>query len=525
MLAKIFSGALRGIGAQIIEVEVAASQGLRSFNIVGLADTAIKEAKERVCSAIKNAGLKPPNQETRRVVVNLAPADLKKEGSHYDLPIALGYLLASGQTHFEPLGKIILGELALNGELRPIRGALSFALLAAKNNFKQIILPKENAKEAGLIDFLANNNTQIIGVNNLKEAILFLEGQQEIVSHKTLWTDYANRPAVSEIDPIRNPASNGVDLGWIKGQEHSKRGLEIAVAGAHNLFLQGPPGTGKTLLAKAAVSIMPDLQPEELLELVQIYSASGLLPTDQFPSQRPFRAPHHSASEPTIIGGGQPVRAGEITLAHRGVLFLDEFPEFHRDVLESLRQPIEQGEITVQRAKVNLTLPARFFLIAAANPCPCGYRNDPEKDCTCTQSQVAAYRRKLSGPLMDRMDIFCWVSALKYEHLTSQEKPQESILVKQKIAQARAIQKARLQNDGLLTNTEMTLPLIKKHCQLDKPSEMLLRKWVDSGDLSGRGYHRVLKVARTIADLDNRPNIGLADVSEALSYRQKETAN
>lgn len=512
MLSKIFSGALKGIQAQIIEVEVAANQGLRSFNIVGLADTAIKEAKERIAAAIKSIGLKSPLQETRKVVVNLAPADLKKEGSHYDLPIALGYLLASEQTSFDPNGKIILGELALNGDLRPIKGALSFALLASQKGFQQIILPQENVKEAGLVHLLAGQNSlQVIGLGNLKEAIFFLEGQKTIEEKKFTLADF-----------IKKPAANNLNLDWVKGQGHSKRGLEIAVAGGHNLFLQGPPGTGKTLLAKAAISIMPDLAPEELLELAQIYSASGFNINEPWFGQRPFRAPHHSASEPSIIGGGSPARAGEITLAHRGILFLDEFPEFHRDVLESLRQPLEQGEITVQRAKTNLNLPARFLLIAAANPCPCGYYNDPEKECTCAPSQRAAYQRKMSGPLMDRLDIFCWVSSLKYEHLISEpDEDKETIVIKRNIALARARQKERLRSEGLFVNAEMTPPLIKKHCQLDNVGQKMLRKSVNAGELSGRGYHRVLKVARTIADLAGRENITPANLSEALSYRQR----
>ncbi|MDD5750110.1 MAG: YifB family Mg chelatase-like AAA ATPase [Candidatus Pacebacteria bacterium] len=516
MLARIFSAALDGINARTIEVEVAALNGLRSFNIVGLADTSVKEAKERVCSAIKCVGLKPPNQETRRVVINLAPADLKKEGGHYDLPIALGYLLSSGQIRFNPARKIILGELALNGDLRPVKGALSFALLAAKNGCELIILPKENAREAGLVHLLAgNDDLRVIGAASLKEAILFLEGKKEIAGEKTPLADLS-----------KEPLTNEVDLSWIKGQEHSKRGIEVAGAGGHNLFLQGPPGTGKTLLARAMVSIMPYLEPEELLELVQIYSAAGILPANQLPTRRPFRAPHHSASEPAIIGGGSPPRPGEITLAHRGVLFLDEFPEFHRNVLESLRQPMEQGEITVQRSKTNLTLPARFMLIGAANPCPCGFRNDPEKQCTCAPGQVAAYQRKLSGPLMDRLDIFCWVSPLKYEHLAGGENQEsESRQVRERITRARNIQKKRLHGEGILTNAEMTLPLIKKHCQLDSASQAILKKSVDSGWLSGRGYHRVLKVSRTIADLDERDNIISADINEALSYRQKETVN
>lgn len=510
MLAKVFSGILKAIQAQLVEVEVSANKGLRSFTIVGLADTAIKEAKERVCSAIKNSGLKPPHQDTRKVIVNLAPADLKKEGSYFDLPIALGYLLASGQARFDTRGKLILGELALNGDLKPIRGAINFALLAKEIGFDEIILPKINAKEASLANLAGQNKLKISGAANLKETILFLENKKDINQETFAWEDFSKAPQL----PI-------IDLSWIKGQGQAKRCLEIAVAGGHNLFLEGPPGTGKTLLAKAALSIMPALTPQEALEVTQIYSANGLLANGVFNITRPFRAPHHSASEPTIIGGGSPARAGEITLAHRGVLFLDEFPEFHRDVLESLRQPIEQGEITVQRTKQCFTLPARFFLIASANPCPCGFYNDQEKECKCAQSQINGYQRKMSGPLMDRIDLFCWVSTLKYDELTQDNQELESPSVKTRVEAAREIQKQRFSKDNILTNSEMTIPLIKKHCQLDSPSQNILKSWVDTGKLSGRAFHRVLKTARTLADLDGRKNITIDDINEVLHYRRR----
>lgn len=510
MVAKIYSAALNGIGAVLIEVEVASTPGLKAFNIVGLGDAAIKESKERVGAAIKSIGLSPPHNQAKRMVVNLAPADLKKQGSLYDLPIALGVLQSTNQVRFNPQGKLILGELALDGALKPIKGALSFALMARDQGLNQIILPKQNAKEAGLAAILnAEKEFHVIGVNDLGQAIHFLEKRINIESQKT------NLEALD--DSLKEFE---VDFDWIKGQTHAKKGLEIAAAGGHNLFLQGPPGAGKTILAKSVVSILPKLIPQEVLELTRIYSAIGLLSEKHFSLNRPFRAPHHSASLPALIGGSAHIRPGEITLAHRGVLFLDEFPEFRRDALEALRQPIESGQITIQRAHGSAVFPAKFFLIASANPCPCGYYNDPEKECTCTSSQVASYRRKMSGPLMDRFDIFCWVGAVKYDELVS---PEETVKTetKQNIENSRKIQRDRLKNENILVNAEMRLPEIKKYCQVDSDSENVLKEYVDSGKLSARGYHRVLKVSRTIADLNNRENISLRDVTEALSYRSR----
>ena len=503
MLSKVFSAAVVGLEAQIVEVEVETSYGLRHFSIVGLPDKAVEEAKERVGSAVKSSGFQSPHSQPQRVLVSLAPADLKKEGSVYDLPIALGYLLAAKKIKFDPANKIFLGELALAGTLRPIKGSLSFALAAKEKGFSEIILPKENAQEASLI-----KGVKAIGVGNLKEIIDYLEGRKEISSM-----------AVSLSSDAK--AKYPIDLGYIKGQEYSKRALQIAASGSHNLLMTGPPGTGKTLLAKAITSILPPLSFEESLEVTQIYSIAGLLPKEEpLIKLRPFRSPHHTSSEVALIGGGNPPRPGEITLSHRGVLFLDEFPEFHRDVLESLRQPIEDGQITLLRSKHALTLPASFTLVAASNPCPCGNFGDPEKRCSCSNSQIRMYKRKLSGPIMDRIDLAVSVPRVKYEKLVITDSENSSSKIREKVLEARKVQKERFGKD--VTNSEMDLPQIKKYCQTDSSSGRLLKQYVDSGKLSVRGYHRVLKTARTIADLEGSENLKYHHISEALTYRIRE---
>jgi len=501
MPSKVFSAAIAGLDAKLVDVEVEVSPGLKSFSIVGLPDKAVEESKERIGSAISSSRLASPFSRPLRTLVNLAPADLKKEGSIYDLPIALAFLIASKQTHFNPQGKMFLGELSLDGSLRPVKGALSFALLAKEKGLQEIILPQHNAREAALI-----KDIHVIGVESLQEALGYLE--QKIVI----------APFVCDI--VHQEPAAAVDIGWVQGQEYAKRALEITAAGAHNLFFFGPPGGGKSLMAKALPSILPSLNSDEMLEVTKIYSVAGLLPEHQpVIHARPFRSPHHIVSDVALIGGGNPPKPGEITLAHRGVLFMDEFPEFHRDVLEALRQPIEDGTITVSRARHHYTFPSRFMLIAASNPCPCGYLNSPEKPCTCSPSAIAMYRRKLSGPLMDRIDMFVEVPAVKYEKLIGQASNNQGDIIKQKVETARKIQQERFASEGITTNSEMRIPQIQKYCTHDAQSQELLKKYVDSGTLSARGYHRVLKVARTIADLAGSEHILRDHIAEALMYR------
>lgn len=504
MPSKIFSAAITGLDAQIIEAEVDVSYGLRKFEVVGLPDKSVQESKERVGTAIESAGFKSPHHEPVKVLVSLAPADLKKEGALYDLPIALGYLLASGKIKFNPHGKIFLGELALDGRLRPAKGAVCFAIACRQKGIEEIILPEINAAEAALIE-----GVRAIGVTTLAQAIDHLTGVAPIAAA------LPSAPAEADFNANR--------METIAGQESAKRALEIVAGGGHNLSMWGPPGTGKTLLAKTLPEIIPPLSFEESLEVTKIYSVCGLLNNGALVSKRPFRAPHHTASDVALIGGGNPPRPGEITLAHRGVLFLDEFPEFHRDTLEALRQPIEEGAINVLRAKSTLSLPARFMLVLASNPCPCGNLGNTEKPCVCSPSQIRMYRKKLSGPLVDRIDLFINVPSLKYEKLTAAEKttPENNVeKIKERILRCRNAQRKRFGNDK--TNAEMNISQINEFCRLEDESKHLLRAAVDSAKLSARGYHRVLKVSRTIADLDGKSNIAFNHVSEALSYRPPE---
>ncbi len=514
MPSKTFSVANIGLNAQLIEIEADISYGLRNFEMVGLADKTVEESKERIKSAIKNCGLKPPCSRPEKIILNLAPADLKKEGSLYDLPIALSYLLSSKQIFFNPSDKIFVGELALSGKLRPIKGALSFALLAKEKSFKEIILPKENAIEAALANQIETKRPiKIIPAEDLKKALNHLT-RKEPISHFSINLE----EIVSKTEPL-------VDFDWIRGQETAKRAMEIAAAGGHNLLMTGPPGGGKSLLAKSLPSILPDLDQKEILETTKIYSFCGFLSKESpIITQRPFRSPHHGSSKVSILGGGNPIRPGEITLAHRGVLFLDEFPEFQKDTLEGLRQPMEDGKIMLLRASSRITFPCQFTLIAAANPCPCGNLNNPYKQCTCGPSQIGKYKRKLSGPIIDRIDISIDLPSVKFDKLTAPQDDKISKEIKEKIKKARAIQKERFVKKEIFTNSEMNIPLIKTFCSPDQGGLNLLKRYVDKGLLSARGYHRVLKVARTIADLEEKERVLVEHLQEALMFRLKESS-
>ncbi len=501
MFVKLASATPLGLSCQSVEVEVDIHKGQTNLSIVGLTDTSIQEAKDRIHSAIKNSGYNYPFNF--RILINLAPANVHKEGTAYDLPMAAGIILAQSEENLVIDDTLVFGELALDGSLRPINGTLPMAMFAKEQGIKNIIIPTENLAEATLI-----NGINILPAKNLKQVIEHLLKKQ-IIS-----------PAEKIIFKDQTGADTPFDMSQIKGQEFAKRALEVAASGGHNILLSGPPGSGKTLLTKTLPTILPPLTEEEMLEITKIYSIAGLLRYGLI-RQRPFRSPHHTISNVALVGGGKFPRPGEISLAHRGVLFLDEFPEFSREVVEALRQPLEDGTITIARARGSMQFPARFILVASQNPCPCGYANDPQKVCVCLQSTLTKYQKKISGPILDRIDLHVEVPRLNFDKLSNTKNSENSEIIRERVISARKIQQQRFAHTNIFTNAEMGNSELKKYCALDPESLNLLRGAVEKMHLSARSYNRILKISRTIADLDKSENISINHLAEALQFRIK----
>lgn len=517
MFAKILTSSVIGLDSVLITVEIDfPERGLPSFTIVGLAEKSVEEARERCKSAIRNSGLEFPNE---KIVVNLAPSDLPKEGTSFDLPIAIGILKAWGNLKDEDYSeKIFIGELSLNGELKSVSGVLPMLFLVKKEKISEIFVPKDNSIEANIIVSLYNKTysdrqIKVYPVSSLKELILHLNKTELITPLKDIALD---ETLVSE--------NFEIDFKDIRGQEFAKRALEIAAAGSHNISLIGPPGSGKTMMARAFVSILPKLTIKEALEVSKIYSICGLLSKKKpLIMTRQFRAPHHTISNIGLIGGGTHPKPGEISLAHRGVLFLDEFPQFQRSSIEALRAPLEDGTVVVSRAAMSVEFPARFLLITSSNPCPCGFYGDSEKKCICSLNQIMNYKKRISGPIMDRIDIHVEVPKVKYEKLTNQTASSEqSETIRKRVQKARDIQTKRFKNSHIFSNSEMKTAEVKKFCQLDRDGESLIKQAVVKMSLSARSYFKVLKVARTIADLDVSENIQVKHLAESLQMRRKE---
>jgi len=504
VLANAQTCAVLGLDGFVVQVEVDISPGLPAFNIVGLPDTAVQEAKERVRAALRNSGCEFP---LRRITVNLAPADLKKEGPAYDLPIAVCMLLSSGQIDSVPPGAVFLGELSLEGGLRHTKGILAMVSVARDQGYTSVFVPTADADEASLVEDIT-----VYPVSSLRHLIEHLRCETDI------------QPLDDDVWQTIDDTSGHyeMDLASVRGQEHAKRALEVAAAGFHNLIFNGPPGSGKSLLARCLPSILPRMAQQEALEVTKIYSVNGVLPADNpLVLQRPFRSPHYTISNAGLVGGGRTLRPGEITMSHRGVLFLDELPEFNHTALESLRQPLEDKVVTISRVSGSVTYPASFMLVAAMNPCPCGFHTHPTKECSCSPSTVARYQKRISGPLLDRVDVFVEVPPVEYEKLIEDHEAEDSSRPRLRVEEARDIQRDRFKECGFFCNSEMGPAEVWKFCQLDEGAKGLLQTATQRLNLSARAFHRILKVSRTIADLEGSDGINIAHLAEALQYRPR----